>query len=115
MTREYVGGSQGVSVRVAKGVYFRMGGFRGHSIEMCDIEQVDIGMLGVTTQHLYFAGLRQSFRIPYAKVVTFTPFTDAIGVCRDGVRAKPQYFVTGEGWFIYNLVKNLAQRCSGLP
>lgn len=108
--RSFTGGYQGMSVRVARGVYCRFGGFRGHPVETSQLEQIDKGMLGITTKHLYFAGLRKSFRIPYAKVVTFTPFSDAIGVCRDAASAKPQYFVTGEGWFIYNLVKNLGQQ-----
>ena len=29
---------------------------------------------------------------------------------RDNQRAKPESFSTGDGWFIYNLVTNLAQR-----
>ena len=74
------------------------------------MERVDSGALGVTTKHLYFSSARKSFRIPYAKIVTFTPYSDGIGVCRDAATARPQVFVSGEGWFIYNLVKNLAQQ-----
>lgn len=28
---------------------------------------------------------------------------------RDAASAKPQIFITGDGWFTYNLVTNLAQ------
>ena len=43
-------------------------------------------------------------------VVPSYPCTDGIGVMRDAQTAKPQEFRTGDGWFIYNLVTNLAQR-----
>jgi len=48
-------------------------------------------------------------RIPYAKIVSFTPFSDGIGLHRDAVTAKPQFFVTGDDWFTYNAVVNLAK------
>ena len=69
---------------------------------------VTSGVLGATTKHLYFAGGEKSFRIRYDKVVSFTPFEDGIGLCKDNVRAKPQRFRTGDGWFTYNLITNLA-------
>ena len=34
---------------------------------------------------------------------------DGIGVMRDAQTAKPQEFRTSDGWFIYNLVTNLAR------
>lgn len=107
--KSYVGQSQGVSVRVMKGVYYRVGSSRGYPVETSKTEQIDTGMLGITTQHIYFAGSRKSFRIPYKKVVSFTPYADGLGVCRDAASAKPQTFITGEGWFIYNLVMNLSR------
>jgi len=51
----------------------------------------------------------KSVRLPYAKIVSFEPFSDGIGVMRDAATAKPQIFVTGDGWFTYNLVTNLSQ------
>jgi hypothetical protein len=52
--------------------------------------------------------LAVAFRIPYAKIVSFEPFDNGLGIMRDGVSAKPQIFVTHDGWFSYNLVSNLA-------
>lgn len=107
--KSYVGQSQGVSIRVMRGVYYRVGSSKGYPVETSRNEQVDIGMLGVTTQHVYFAGSKKSFRIPYKKIVSFTPYSDGIGICKDAANAKPQTFLTGEGWFVYNLVMNLSQ------
>ncbi|MBZ5640252.1 MAG: hypothetical protein LAO51_16020 [Acidobacteriia bacterium] len=109
-SRQYVGGYSGVSVRVMKGVYYRTGGFRGRPVDTTQTVQVDAGILGITTQNLYFEGTSKRFRIPYTKIVSFEPYTDGIGVQRDAMTAKPQTFVTGEGWFVYNAVVNLAKR-----
>ena len=107
--KQRIGNSQGVSFRVMRGVYYRVGQSKGYTQETSKTEQVDTGMLGVTTEHIYFAGEKKSFRIPYKKIVSFTPYSDGIGICKDAANAKPQTFITGEGWFVYNLVMNLSQ------
>jgi hypothetical protein len=107
--RQYVGGSQGVSIRVMKGVYYRVGAFKGHVVEHTDRVHIDTGWVVVTNKNIYFAGSRKSVRLPYAKIVSFEPFSDGIGVMRDTATAKPQIFVTGDGWFTYNLVTNLSK------
>lgn len=106
---EYVGGSRGVSLRVARGVYYRTGGFKGRRIETMQQVHADTGMLGVTSKHLYFVGEIKRFRIRYDKIISFEPFEDGMGVQRDAMTATPQTFVTGDGWFTYNLVTNLAR------
>lgn len=106
----YVGRSHGASVRVAKGLYVRSGAFQGHPVKTDQVVQVDTGMVAITTNHIYFAGLAKSFRVNYNKIVSFEPFVDALGIQRDAQTAKPQVFVTGDGWFTYNLVVNLVER-----
>lgn len=107
--RQRVGGSQGISLRVMKGVYYRVGAFKSESVETTERKHIDTGWLILTDKNLYFASGTKSMRIPYAKVVAFDPFSDGIGVMRDAQTAKPQLFITGDGWFAYNLVNNLAQ------
>jgi len=106
---QYVGGSQGVSIRIAKGVYYRTGAFRGERVESHETIHADTGLLGVTNKHIYFSGGSKSFRIRHDKIVSFEPFADGIGLQRDAATAKPQSFVTGDGWFTYNLITNVAQ------
>lgn len=108
--RERRGTSHGVSIRVAKGLYYSPRTFRSRSVEWEETVHQDTGMLGVTSKHLYFHGPRKRFRIRYDRIVSFDPYADGIGVMRDAQTAKPQEFRTGDGWFIYNLVTNLAQR-----
>lgn len=56
-----VGGSSGVSVRVAKGVRLRAGGMRGHYVPGDEQEtQLDTGSATITNQRIVFAGSRQT-------------------------------------------------------
>jgi len=105
----YVGGSQGASIRIAKGLYYRTGAFKGERVQTSETVHADIGLMGITNKHIYFAGSVKRFRIAYNKIVAFEPFSDGIGVQRDAQTAKPQSFMTGDGWFTYNLITNLAQ------
>lgn len=107
--RHYEGGSTGVSVRVAKGVYLRSSAFRGHPVETAHTVHVDTGLLGFTDKHIYFSGPSKSLRVPYKKIVAFEPYSDGLGFQRDAASAKPQTFITGDGWFSYNLAVNLSR------
>ena len=107
--RERRGSSHGLSIRVAKGLYYRPSTFKSRPIEWEETVHEDTGLLGVTSKHIYFHGPRKRFRIRYDRIVSFEPYSDGIGVMRDAQTAKPQTFHTGDGWFIYNLVTNLAQ------
>lgn len=107
--RTFVGGSQGVSVRVARGVYYHASGFQGRPVESHGLDMIEGGTLGVTTQRVYFVGPTKSFRVPFNKIVSFQPYSDALGIFRDAANARLQVFVTGDGWFTYNLVTNLAR------
>ena len=108
--RERRGTSHGLSIRVAKGLYYRPGMFRSHVREWEETVHLDTGLLGITSKHLYFHGRRKRFRIRYDRIVSFEPYDDGLGVMRDAQTAKPQSFRTGDGWFTYNLVTNLARQ-----
>lgn len=107
--REYIGSSSGVSLRVAKGVYYRVGSFKGTPIDKTTRVSLDKGLFLVTDKNIYYSGQNKGFRIPYSKIVSFNPYSNGIGLMRDSSNAKPQIFVTGDGWFAYNLIVNLAR------
>ena len=107
--RERRGTSQSLSIRVARGLYYRPSTFRSRPTEWEESVHADTGMLGLTTKHIYFAVSRKRFRVRYDKIVTFEPFSDGFGIMRDAQTAKPQTFRTGGGWSPYNLAANLAQ------
>ena len=105
-----MGLSQGVSFRVMKGVYYRVGSFKGRPITRQERVSLGTGTLYVTDRNLYFSGSQKTMRVPYGKIVAFEQFSDGIGIMRDAATAKPQIFVTKDGWFICNLITLLAQR-----
>ena len=107
--RERQGTSHGVSIRVARGLYYSPRQFRSRPIEREETVHADTGLLGLTTKHVYFAGSRKKFRVRYDRIVSFDPYEDGFGLMRDAQTAKPQTFRTGDGWFAYNLATNLAQ------
>jgi len=107
--REFRGGHHGVSMRVAKGFYYRVGSFRGFPVETTQTIHADTGILAITDKHLYFGGSEKIFRIKYDKILSFEPYSNGIGIQRDTMTAKPQIFETGDGWFTHNLVTNLAK------
>lgn len=96
-----------MSIRIAKGVYYRASAFKGRSIQRTETVHAGNGLLAITNKHLYFGGgTGKDFRIRLDKIVSFEPFSDGIGIQRDAATAKPQSFVTGDGWFTYNVVQN---------
>ena len=107
--RERRGWSQRLSIRITRGVYYRPSAFRSRQVEWDEMVHVDTGLLGFTTKHLYFSGIKRKFRIRHDRIVEHEPFADGLGVMRDAQTAKPQSFRTGDGWFPYNLAANLAQ------
>ena len=107
--RENRGSSHGLSIRVARGLYYRPSTFRSRAVEWEETVHQDTGLLGFTTKHLYFSGEKKKFRVRYDKIVDFEPFSDGFEIMRDLQSAKPQAFKTGDGWFAYNLAVNLAQ------
>ncbi len=124
VSRGNQGGYGGMSVRVARGVYYHFGGFKGQRTETTALKEIDYGGLLLTTQNIYFGGEHTNFRIPYNHVVSFRPETAGIGLFRDSANAKAEVFtvleanphggnpVTGRpvfGWFLFNMAHALAQ------
>ena len=106
----YMVGSKEVSASVAMALYLKTTEVSAEVIESEETVRVDRGILGVTTNHIYFAGANKSIRINYSNIVSFKHYSDGIGLVQDSPQVSPQEFVTDDGWFVYNLVTNLARR-----
>lgn len=102
------GTSQGFSVRIAKGLYYRVGAFKGEPVVTTEQRLITSGCLFLTNKNLYFYSGDKSIRVPYAKIVAYTPYEDGLGVQKEAASSKPMTFVGLDGWFAYNVVKNIS-------
>jgi hypothetical protein len=112
----YVGGYAGASVHIASGVYYHLGGARGHREQHTSLQEVDYGDFLMTTRAVYFGGTERgvNFRLPYSYVLRFVPYSDAVGICKDGGREQifsPQH-VANSGWWLFNMLQALAAKNS---
>lgn len=106
--REYRGGSHGYSIRIVKGVYYRVSGFRGVPVETQSYDSIGFGTLVITNKNLFLVLATRTFKIPLAKLISVTPYLDGIGFQRDTVRDSSFLCANIDGWFAYNVVSNLA-------
>lgn len=109
--RRMSGGSLGMSFRVAKGVRLRPSVFRGSFEDEGVPKFMGFGTLGVTLRHIYFHSPKKTLRIPFSKIVAFTPLVRGVSVHRDGA-ASPQTFVVGEenADFFHTLLAKIAEK-----
>ena len=71
-------------------------------------ESVARGQLAVASEHLHFRGPGLSIRLAYGSVVHWEPYHDGIGAVPRAHPNRLVVFRNGDGWFIYNLPRNLA-------
>jgi hypothetical protein len=64
----YVGGSQGVSIRIMKGVRYHVGAYRGHPVKEEFETIADVGSVYVTNKRFIFAGTKEVTSVPIAKI-----------------------------------------------
>jgi len=102
----YEGGSDGISVKVMKGVYYRKSRFRGHPVQTLKTIPIGTGTIAITNKHVYFSSPNKNFRVRYDRIVSITPFDDGIGLQKEGTSSQPQIFKNLDGWFYYNFIKN---------
>jgi hypothetical protein len=103
----YEGRSAGVSFRIAKGVYYRTGAFRGNPVQTSEMRSIGTGIFAISNKNIYFSSSSKSLKIPINKIITINPYEDGIGIQKDGTSAKAQIFKDLDGWFAYNLISTL--------
>lgn len=84
------GSMQGVSIRVMKGVSYRVGGFEASSQKK--IVELDKGTLTVTNKRLSFSGKTHSVDFPLSKINAIKPLETGISISRSG-KQRVEYFL----------------------
>ena len=88
--------------------YYRPQWFVDRNVPDQGWESVARGQLAVASEHLHFRGSGLSIRLAYGSVVNWEPYRDGIGAVPRTQPNRLVVFRNGDGWFIYNLARNLA-------
>ena len=107
VSRQSYGASRGISVRIARGIYYRVGAFKGEPLITTNLKPKYTGSLVITNKNIYFYSSQKSMRMPYNKIISFVPFEDGIGVQLDKMNAKTVYIKGLDGRFAFNIVSNI--------
>src|SRR6056297_2840301 len=87
----YQGGSSGVSLRIMKGVSYRVGGFKGERVPVEEQKIIDVGSLVITNKRVIFTGPKKSTSFNINKIIGIEVYDDGIRVNREG-KQKAEYF-----------------------
>jgi len=107
--REYVGGSRGVSIRLAKGLYYRVGGHRGRVVSERAIVPVDEGELVITSRRVVFNGRMRTLSVPYGKLVDVHAYRDAVVLARAN-KKKPEALAVDDPELVATIIRVAATR-----
>jgi hypothetical protein len=105
----YHGASHGVSVRLAKGLYYRTSAFKGHPVRTEYLSEEGTGLLAVTNRAVYFYSPLKSFKLLSKKIIAVDAFSDSISITPDGANPKPRIFQLDDPWFAANVINRLNQ------
>lgn len=89
--RQTRGGYAGPTIRVAKGVSFRMGSVSARSESHEELRNIDQGTLVLTTKRLIFIGSKRTTNIDLPKIISITAYKDGIASQREN-KQKTEYF-----------------------
>ena len=102
-----VGLSSGSSLRVSKGFYVRSGSFFSTPITSQQLQKKGEGSFCITNKNIYFISDTKSVKIPYNKILSYSSYSDGIGIHLTDSRRRPIIIGKIDGWFVYNIVTNI--------
>jgi hypothetical protein len=106
---KYVGGSRGVSVRLSKSVYYKVGASKGEPVRTDFLSQEGVGCLFITNRNVIFLGPGKGIKLSFRKILSVQLYSDGIEMLRDGVNAKPVVVTIDDPPFAANLIARLSQ------
>lgn len=98
----YEGGSHGVSIRIMKGVSYRVGAYKGQRVESTQMVHIGNGDLVVTTTAIYFLSPVKNKRTALSTIVSAASYDDGIIVTTN--RGKTQVYLLNDSYFASNLI-----------
>ena len=110
--RQYQGGYSGFSFPVGKtGIRYRVGGTRGHSVEVgTQLKVADTGLLTVTNKRCVYAGTGKTVEMLYSKLVNLTVYSDGLQFHLSNRVNAPLFKIPQGTHIIAAIVNSAAQR-----
>ena len=105
LEKHYEGDRSSWSFRVMKGVHYHTGETKLKPIEQRYMNNEGVGTLYITNKHIIFQGTNAAQKIPYAKLIGITPYSDGIEVHREGSNVKRLTFQGFDSWFVMNVLQ----------
>ncbi len=102
--KEFVGGHSGFTFRIIKGINYRVGSFKGRPVEHSYMDNAGTGSLYITNKHIIFHSSVRSVKVPYNKIIGINPYSDGMGIQRDGANAKQLVFQGFDCSFVLNVI-----------
>lgn len=99
--------SQGLYLRIAKKKYYRQSSFKNRPLKTLKVIPSATGMLTLTNTHIHFSSAIKKARFTYQDILFLEPYTDAIGIQKTELDGRPFVFKNVDGWFCFNLIKNV--------
>lgn len=96
VTTGWASGSQGLGIRIARGLYFRVGATRGHYIREKQMVRVSNGSLVLTSKRLAFLGAPKSLEAKWSKVLGVEAYSDGLQIFLSN-RAKSPLVLFSDG------------------
>ena len=87
--------SHGVSFRIARGVYYRVGATRPQRITSEDLTEIDGGMLYITNKRVLFDGTRKNSTLRLSSLIGFEPYSDGL-VLEKGTGRSPHLILSSD-------------------
>ncbi len=70
-------------IRIAKGVYYRVGSISGHAVKKDEWKLIDSGTIYLTNKRLIFVGQSKNTNIRLNRILGFTPYSDGVEIDKD--------------------------------
>lgn len=105
-TKEYIAGSRGFSMRIAKGLYYRVGSYKGKSIERDQVISYGCGHVAVTSKNIYIKTDSIVKKIKNESLVSVELSDKGVILNSSGTRSKPIELCVDDPYFLLNIIQN---------
>lgn len=108
VSRRYEGGYQGISIRIARGLSYRVGASRGNLISETGVVPVSAGELIITSKRVVFRGDKKGFNSRLDKLVDIHLFVDGVRLTDGSGKPRTFRFVSKNNAEIFGAILSYA-------